>query len=146
VLGKVLTLDNLRKRQLIVINRCCLCKSDGETVNHLFLHCEVARALWYAIFSRFGLHWVMPNSVVDLFACWWTGGHSRSAMVWKIVPLFLIWCLWRERNVRCFEDLDGTLEELKSFFFFSLFTWTTAYLAQLVISFPKFLVLFSSSI
>jgi hypothetical protein len=68
VLGKVLTLDNLRKRQLTMINRCCMCKSDGETVDHLFLHCEVARALLYAIFSCFGLNWVMPKRVVDLFA------------------------------------------------------------------------------
>jgi hypothetical protein len=37
-----------RKRQLIVINRCCFCKSDGETVDHLLLHCEVASALWSA--------------------------------------------------------------------------------------------------
>jgi hypothetical protein len=117
VLGKVCTLDNLKKRQLIMINRCCMCKSNGETVDHLFLCCEVTRALWYAIFSRFGLYWVMPNRVADLFACWWTGGHSQSATVWKMVPLCLLWCLWRERNARCFEDLERSLEELKSFFF-----------------------------
>jgi hypothetical protein len=40
VLGKILTIDNLRKMNFIVINRCCLCKADGETINHLFLHCE----------------------------------------------------------------------------------------------------------
>ena len=85
VLGKVLILDNLRKRQLIMINRC-LYKSDGETVE-ILLHCEVASALWYAFFSRFGLSWVMSNNVADLFACWWTGGCFRSAMVWKMVSL-----------------------------------------------------------
>jgi hypothetical protein len=68
-------LDNLRKRELILINRCCLCKSDGEAVDHILLHSEVASALWYAFFSHFGLTWVMPNSVANLFA--WTGGHSR---------------------------------------------------------------------
>jgi hypothetical protein len=113
VLGKVLTLDNLRKRQLIVINRFCMCKLDREDVDHLFLHCEVARLLWYAIFSCFGLYWVMPNRVADLFAYWWMGGSSQSATVWKMVPLCLLWCLWRERNARCFEDLERSLEELK---------------------------------
>ena len=62
-----------------------------------------------------------------------------------MVPHCLLWCLWRERNASCFEDLERSLEELKSFFFFSLFTWTADYLAPLVINFPKFLVLFSSS-
>jgi O-antigen/teichoic acid export membrane protein len=73
------------------------------------------------------------------------GGRSWSATVWKMVPLCLLWCLWRERNAKRFEDLERSLEELKSFFFFSLFTWIVAYLAPLVINFPKFLVIFSSS-
>jgi hypothetical protein len=121
-----------------VVIRCCLCKSDGETIDHLLLHCKIARELWYAIFSRFGLSWVMPSSLANLFACWWMGGSSWSAIVWKIVPLCLMWCLRRERNVRCFQDLERTLEELKSFFFFSLFTWTAVCLAHLVISFFRF--------
>jgi hypothetical protein len=58
----------------------------------------------------------MPNRVADLFACWWTGGRSRSAMVWKMLPVWLLWSLWRERNVRCFEDLERSLEELNSMF------------------------------
>jgi hypothetical protein len=62
---------------------------NGESVDHLLLHCEVARALWNAIFSCFSLSWVMPLRVVDLFACWWTGGRPRSAAVWKMVPCFL---------------------------------------------------------
>jgi hypothetical protein len=86
VQGKILTLDNLKKKRVIVIDRCYMCKTNGESVDHLLLHCEVARALWNAIFSRFSLFWVMPLRVVDLFACWWTGGRSRSAVVWKIVP------------------------------------------------------------
>jgi hypothetical protein len=96
--GKILTLDNLRKKRVIVIDRCCMCKMNGESVDHPLLHCEVARALWIAIFSRFSLSWVMPLRVVDLFACWWTGGRSRSAVVWKMVPCCLMWCLWREKK------------------------------------------------
>jgi hypothetical protein len=89
-LGKILTLDNLRKKQIVVINRCCLCMSDKESVDHLLLHCEVAHVLWHAIFSRFRLHWVMPCRVEDLNACWGTGGRSRSAVVWKMIPLCLM--------------------------------------------------------
>jgi cytochrome c oxidase assembly factor CtaG len=45
VVGRILTMDNLRKRHVIVINMCCMCKKNGEFVGHLFLHCEGARAL-----------------------------------------------------------------------------------------------------
>jgi hypothetical protein len=99
-LGKILTLDNFKKRQVIVIDRCSMCKKNGESVDHLLLHCEVACVLWNAIFSRFSPSWVMPHWVVDLFACWLTGGRSWSAVVWKMVPCCLLWCLGRECNNR----------------------------------------------
>jgi hypothetical protein len=111
-------------------------------VDHLLLYCEVARALWNAIFSRFSLSWVMPLWVVDLFACWWTGDRSRSSVMWKMVPCCLLWCLWRKHNDRHFEDKERTIEELIFFFFHSLFSWTTAFLASLVISFNDFFVFF----
>jgi hypothetical protein len=88
--GKIITLDNLRKKRVIVIDRYCMCKLNGESVNHLLLRCEVACALWNAIFSHFSLSWVMPLRVVYLFACWWTGGRSWSAVVWKMVPGCLV--------------------------------------------------------
>jgi hypothetical protein len=59
-LGKILTLDNLRKRHIIVVDWCCLCKKSGETVDHLLLHCKIASALWNSIFGLFGLAWIMP--------------------------------------------------------------------------------------
>jgi hypothetical protein len=65
---------------------CCLCKRDGEFVDHILLHCEVACTIWTVFFSQFGLSWVMPRRVVDLYACWWNAGNTRSAVVWKMVP------------------------------------------------------------
>ena len=47
-----------------MINRCCLCKADGETVDRLLLHCEIASTLCHAIFSLFGQSRVMPSSVL----------------------------------------------------------------------------------
>jgi hypothetical protein len=143
-LGKILTLNNLRKRHVIVIDKCCMCKMNGETMDYLLLHCEVARVLWNATFSRFSLSWAMSLRVVDLFACWRTGSRSRSAAMWKMIPSCLMWCLWRERNDSNFEDKEMTFEELRTFLFYSLYTWNAAFLAPLVIRFHDFLVLFSS--
>jgi hypothetical protein len=60
-------------------------------VDHLLLDCEVASALWNAIFSQFGMAWVMPRRVFNLFACWWSSEKRRSATVWKMVPTCLLW-------------------------------------------------------
>ena len=110
----------------------------GGSINHLLLHSGVARTLWYTIFAQFKLSWVMPKSVKELFASWWMGGNSQSVIMWKMVPLCLMWCIWRERNARCFEDSSRNIEDL-THFFLSTITWTTGWLAPLVISFPIFL-------
>ena len=97
-LGKILTMDNLRNRHFIVVNRCCLCKLSRESVDRLLFHCEVANVLWNAFFSCFVLSLVMPFCVADLFAYWWTGGCSRSVVMWKMVPFCLMWSMWRENK------------------------------------------------
>jgi hypothetical protein len=66
--GKILTVNNLKRKGMVVVNRCWLCEADGELVDHLLLHCGTARALWNAFFARFGLCWVMPSSVKELLA------------------------------------------------------------------------------
>jgi len=65
-LGKILTHDNFRKRNIIVIEWCCLCKKSGESIDHLLLHYEVVRDLWSYILILFGVVWVMPRTVLEL--------------------------------------------------------------------------------
>jgi hypothetical protein len=75
-LGKIITIDNLNKRQVIVVDRSCMCTRNRKYVDRLLLHYEVVCALWNAFFSRFRLSWVMPIRVIDLFAYWWTAGST----------------------------------------------------------------------
>jgi hypothetical protein len=59
-LGKILTLDNLRERNIIVMEWCYMCKTSEESIDHLFLHCMVDTELWSMILQLFGVVWVMP--------------------------------------------------------------------------------------
>ncbi|RVX13511.1 putative ribonuclease H protein [Vitis vinifera] len=43
--GKVLNLDRLQKRRWQLPNRCFLCGSEEENVNHLLIYCTVAKVL-----------------------------------------------------------------------------------------------------
>jgi hypothetical protein len=54
-LGKALTFDNLRNRGFIIPNWCCMCLRNGESVDHLFLHCSMAADLWSLVFGMFGV-------------------------------------------------------------------------------------------
>jgi hypothetical protein len=75
---------------MVLINRCEMCKIDEKSIDYLLLHYECAQFLWNTFFSRFGLAWAMPRGVVNLLQCWWLGGHSRSALIWKMVPLYIM--------------------------------------------------------
>ena len=114
--GKILTMDNLRKRKICIVEWCC---SD-----HLLLHCTFAQAVWSLVFCLFGISWVMLARVVDLLACWMGDfGKSQSALVWGAVPHCVMWLLWREWNNRVFEGIEVTSMELKSRVFRTLFEW-----------------------
>ena len=59
---------------------CCMCKCSGESVDHLLLHCGVAREVWNFIIRSFGVSWVLPERVMDLLFGWrnWWGKTSSG--------------------------------------------------------------------
>ena len=59
----VLTLDQIKRRGCPLANRCYLCLSEEESIDHILLHCEQARSLWNLLFSLFGVSWVLSYSV-----------------------------------------------------------------------------------
>jgi hypothetical protein len=48
---KILTHDNLRKRNVVVVEWYSMCKKSGKSIDHLMIHCEVARELWSFILN-----------------------------------------------------------------------------------------------
>jgi hypothetical protein len=51
----------------VVVEWCSICKMSWKSIDHLLIHCEVVRELWSFIFNMFGVKWVMPRRVIDLF-------------------------------------------------------------------------------
>ena len=47
---KILSGDRMMKMGLLGPFRCCLCKKEEETVDHMLLNCEYSQEIW-----RFGL-------------------------------------------------------------------------------------------
>lgn len=39
-------IDNLIRKQRIIVNRCRVCKKDAVTVDHLLIHCPMTWELW----------------------------------------------------------------------------------------------------
>jgi hypothetical protein len=121
-LWRILTVDNLRRRCVIIVSWCCMCKADGEFVDPLLLYCVYAKELWDMVFAMFGIYWVIRGRVRDLFACWQGKmGRHLNDMIWRFVPHCLMWCFWRECNTRIFEGCEQHVDELKILFLCTLF-------------------------
>jgi hypothetical protein len=89
-----------------------MCRESVESPDHLLLYCKVAHELWDMVFGLFGVHWVMPRTVLDLFSSWQgLFGRRRNTVVWWVVPHCVFWCLWRERNAHHFEDTEHTIPD-----------------------------------
>ena len=77
----------------------------------------------------FGVHWVMPRSVVELLTSWSRKFHRpKTKVLWSMIPHCLMWIIWseRKRNNCTFEGNERSIHELKHFFFQTLFEWTNA--------------------
>jgi hypothetical protein len=79
--------------------------------------------LWSFIFKAFHIQWVLPQRVLDLLVGWrnWFGKHHSS--IWNLVPLCLMWMIWRERNARVFDDQIRSPDLVLGTFVSSLFDW-----------------------
>ena len=112
-----------------------MCKCNGESVDHLFLHCPVATDLWAMVLGLFGVNWVMPKFVVEILACWQGQfGRHCNGHIWIVFPHYLM-CV----NCMCFEDNEGSLSNLKLFFFRTLLDWLSVWRNQFLSSIPNLL-------
>ena len=137
-LGKILTIDNLRKRRVLVLDWCYMCKRCGELVDHLLLHCPIAWELWSMVFCCLVFNGLC---LIMFLGCLRLGKGSRHCHidVWRLVPHCLMWCIWRERNARSIEGCERSLLEIKSFFLHPLFEWSVICSHFSSSSFPIFI-------
>ena len=93
-------------------------------MEHLLISCLVAHSLWMYMLWLFGIDWVMPGFVVDLFFCWyhWLGKHNSD--IWNLVLGCLMWNIWTEWNRRSFEDTGKSLDQLLELCKQTLFDWS----------------------
>ena len=87
--GKVLTLDQLKKRGWTLANRSFFCCEKEESIDHILIHCTKTRVLWELLFALFGVMWVLPYSVRDTLLGWHGINMGKKHKVWMATPLCL---------------------------------------------------------
>ena len=115
-LGRVNTCDMLQKRRSYCAfspSWCVLCKREGETGDHLFIHCRFTLKIWWKALQVFGLCWVVPRSCYGLLSgqAGFFKGREKKIM-WNHVLFAILWAIWGERNGRIFEGSISSENEL----------------------------------
>ncbi|RVX03217.1 LINE-1 reverse transcriptase-like [Vitis vinifera] len=138
--GKVLTLDRLQRRGWQLPNCCFLCGSEEESVDHLLIHCIVVRVLWDLVLALFGVHWVFPETVKKVLLSWrgpFVGKKRKK--IWKSIPLYIFWTVWKERNRLAFRGGVLAIQKLKNSFICNLWCWARMYIGGEPLSILGFL-------
>lgn len=95
--NRLLTGDNLIKRGYYDPFVCPLCQIVEETINHLFISCTFAQEVWSYIVQGLNISTIEPLVAVEDAIFKW----CLSGMV--ALPIFIAWCLWRNKNSPIFE-------------------------------------------
>ncbi|KAF7817649.1 uncharacterized protein G2W53_031618 [Senna tora] len=100
--------DNLARRKMKVDNRCPLCLKDSETIEHCFIYCDRARAIWFGSIFQ----WSNPNENNLPMLKWVenkiTSFTENSGDADRYCSYFfnLLLAMWKTRNEFCFEGVS----------------------------------------
>ena len=112
--NKILTGDNLVKRNFAGPHWCALCRSNAETSQHLFIDCQFAKEAWDLTLQDLKINSPAQIYVPDLFADWrhrYTQHISQKSIwfkIWNALPKFVCWKIWLARNQKIFKGLHLT--------------------------------------
>lgn len=79
---------------------CCYCdSSELETFEHLFINCPATKRMWTYYASATSLHGPFIQ-LKDTIMKWWnTDCASKLKPLYKVVPTFILWQVWKRRNI-----------------------------------------------
>ncbi|KAF5187069.1 hypothetical protein FRX31_023343 [Thalictrum thalictroides] len=103
--NRTLTLDRLINMGIALPPVCFMCGMANESTTHLFLHCSKALQLWASliqssfIFSNlFGM-----DSIQEWLVAWpERQGPEITRWIWNLLPVAVIWVIWKNRNDKAF--------------------------------------------
>lgn len=109
-----------------------MCQCYKEMVDHLLIHCDGAYQLWSFVFWYFGVSAWSVDWVDEL-----VGEHSFD--IWNLIPLCLVWCIWRERNICTFEHVESSGDQLLASFVGTSYDWSQIWELTSSDSLPNFI-------
>ncbi|XP_058106276.1 uncharacterized protein LOC131249480 [Magnolia sinica] len=113
--NRILTIDNLNKKGMQLVNICLCCMGDEESVDHLPVHCPFISQILLDFFISFNINGCIPATASSSLAYWhgFKLGKIRTR-VWRMSILAIWWVVWKERNDRCFNNSQSSPQSVGS--------------------------------
>jgi len=92
------TKDLLRQRKVECDVLCAICGNHEESIGHLFVECEYARACWR--YSRL----LVGHSVGASFQAWVNQNLERIDKANHCLFVLICWEIWGQRNDKCWNN------------------------------------------
>ena len=76
---------------------CVPCKREGESVDHLFIHCSFSLNIWWKALQVFGLSWVAHGSCYGLLSRqtgFIKGKDKKKKIIWNHILFAILWAIW----------------------------------------------------
>ncbi|KAG5609260.1 hypothetical protein H5410_020541 [Solanum commersonii] len=84
------------------------------------------RQLTICFFIVKGIRWTTGRTGEALTSWNFVGGGSTSKNRWEIIPAEILWAIWKERNSRCFEGNNSSMQKLKMNCIISFCYWCSS--------------------
>lgn len=103
---KILTWDNIRKKGMLGPSRCQLCEAEEEKMEHLLNSCIFTSRLWNFFATVFNQFDRDRDSITNTINNWRNNFSNYEILntIWALLPSFIIWNVWKERNKRIFKE------------------------------------------
>nr|GMC80236.1 LINE-type retrotransposon LIb DNA [Ipomoea batatas] len=112
VKDKLLTNAVTKTRGLTNNCSCMGCGEDGESIEHILIHCDLARECWRKSYHPTNFKYSQTTS----FAPWLKGNYSSNITMngipWSLTFSYMCWELWKARNKKIFEHSSLSPEEI----------------------------------
>ncbi|KAF5761365.1 putative RNA-directed DNA polymerase [Helianthus annuus] len=96
-------------------NRCPLCNSEVETVDHLFSACGVSAVIWQKIQVWCNSSILFTFSFRDILEVHnWVGLEGHKKEVFHGIAIIACWRIWKARNALVFEGKPFVINEVFS--------------------------------
>jgi hypothetical protein len=112
--NNILTWDNLRKRGFIGPSWCHLCGQEEETQNHLLNLCPYSSCIWDHSASIMRTSDRNRTGLKETIEGWRSSTYQSPILnrIWQLLPGFILWNIWKERNGRIFKSITRSWQEV----------------------------------